>query len=161
MFIEWYKRGKPTVLGAASGAIAGLAGITPAAGFVTPIAAIVIGLCLGVLCYWGVSLKKYLNLDDSLDVVGVHGVGSAFGAIAIGLFATTAVNAAGGNGLFYGSSSLLGIQAFSVVVTAAFSFVMTWFILKILQKTMGLRIHGQEEEEGLDLSQHGESGYMF
>jgi ammonium transporter, Amt family len=161
MCIEWYKRGKPTVLGAASGAIAGLAGITPASGFVTPPAAIVIGLCLGVVCYWGVSLKKYINLDDSLDVVGVHGVGSAFGALAIGLFATTAVNAAGKNGLFYGNSSLLGIQAISVAVVAVFSFVMTWLILKFLQKTMGLRVQGQEEEEGLDLSQHGESGYMF
>ena len=122
MFMEWYKRDKPTVLGAASGAVAGLAGITPAAGFVTPIAAIIIGLCLGVLCYWGVSLKGRFGFDDSLDVVGVHGVGSSFGAIAIGLFATTAVNAAGNNGLFYGNYSLLGFQFFGVLVTAVFLF---------------------------------------
>jgi Amt family ammonium transporter len=161
MYMEWYKRDKPTVLGAASGAIAGLAGITPAAGFVTPIAAIIIGLCLGILCYWGVSMKGHFGFDDSLDVVGVHGVGSSFGAIAIGLFATTAVNAAGRNGLFYGNYSLLGIQIFSVVVVTIFSFVMTWLILKALQKTMGLRVEEQEEVEGLDLSQHGESGYNF
>jgi Amt family ammonium transporter len=161
VFMEWYKRSKPTVLGAASGAIAGLAGITPAAGFVTPLAAIFIGLCLGVLCYWGVSLKNHFGFDDSLDVVGVHGVGSSFGAIAIGLFATTTVNAAGGNGIFYGGYSLLGIQLFSVGVTIVFSFVMTWLILKVLQKTMGLRVEAQEEEEGLDLSQHGENGYIF
>ena len=161
MFVEWYKREKPTVLGAASGAVAGLAGITPAAGFVTPISAIVIGLCLGVLCYWGVSMKGRFGFDDSLDVVGVHGVGSSFGAIAIGLFATTAVNAAGRNGLFYGNYSLLGIQIFSVAVVIVFSFVMTWLILKALLKTMGLRVEEQEEVEGLDLSQHGESGYNF
>ena len=159
MFMEWKKRQKPTVLGAASGAVAGLAGITPAAGFVTPVAAIVIGMCLGALCYWGVSLKHKFDFDDSLDVVGVHGVGSSFGAIAIGLFATTFVNAGGNNGLFYGNYSLLGIQVFSVIVVGAFSFVMTWLILKALDKTMGLRVEAQEEVEGLDLSQHGESGY--
>ena len=106
-------------------------------------------------------MKGRFGFDDSLDVVGVHGVGSSFGAIAIGLFATTAVNAAGRNGLFYGNYSLLGIQIFSVVVVIVFSFVMTWLILKTLQKTMGLRVQEQEEVEGLDLSQHGESGYNF
>ena len=106
-------------------------------------------------------MKGRFGFDDSLDVVGVHGVGSSFGAIAIGFFATTAVNAAGRNGLFYGNYSLLGTQLFSVMVTSVFSFVMTWFILKGLQRTMGLRVEEQEEVEGLDLSQHGESGYNF
>jgi Amt family ammonium transporter len=106
-------------------------------------------------------MKGRFGFDDSLDVVGVHGVGSSFGAIAIGLFATTAVNAAGRNGLLYGNGSLLGIQLFSVVVVIVFSFVMTWLILKALQKTMGLRVEELEEVEGLDLSQHGESGYNF
>ncbi len=161
MFMEWKHRDRPTVLGAASGAVAGLAGITPAAGFVAPLAAILIGMCLGVLCYWGVTLKNRFGYDDSLDVVGVHGVGSSFGALAIGFFATTAINVNGSNGLFYGNASLLGVQFLCVVVTIVFSFSMTWLILKALQKTMGLRVDDQEEMEGLDLSQHGESGYYF
>ncbi len=160
-FVEWAHRGKPTVLGAASGSVAGLVGITPASGFVTPLAAIVIGLCVGALCYWGVSMKSRFGYDDSLDAVGVHGLGGSFGAIATGLFATTAINAAGANGLFYGNPSILGAQVLSLVVCIVFSFVMTWVILKILKKTMGLRVDDQEELEGLDISQHGENGYYF
>lgn len=161
LIIEWYHRGKPTVLGAASGAVAGLATITPASGFVSPLSALIIGLCAGVLCYFAVGLKSKFGYDDSLDVVGVHGVGGVFGVLAVGLFASKAVNPLGNDGLFFGNPSLLGIQAFSVLITIAYSFVITWSILKILNKTCGLRIQDNEELEGLDLSQHGESGYSL
>ena len=158
---EWWHRGKPTVLGAASGCVAGLVAITPASGFVTPLSAVAIGLGGGVVCYIGVTLKGRLGYDDSLDVVGVHGVGGTFGALATGLFATTAVNAAGANGVLYGNWSLLGPQVLSVAVAAAYAFGGTWIVLKALEKTIGLRVAQEEEVEGLDLSQHGESGYMF
>jgi Amt family ammonium transporter len=160
-FAEWLHRKKPTVLGAASGAVAGLVAITPASGFVNPMAALVIGAVAGVLCYTAVSLKPKLGYDDSLDVVGVHGVGGTFGALATGLFATVAVNAAGANGLFYGNASLLGKQAIAVAVSIAYSFIVTSIILKVLDWTMGLRVDADDESEGLDQSQHGESGYIF
>ncbi|HTY38801.1 MAG TPA: ammonium transporter [Bacteroidota bacterium] len=161
IMIEWAKRGKPTLLGAASGCVAGLVAITPASGFVGPLPALLIGLGAGVLCYYGVNVKNKFGFDDSLDAVGVHGVGGTFGALATGLFASKAINAAGSDGLFYGNASLLGIQALSVVAAIVFAFVMSWVILKVLDKTMGLRVKPEEELEGLDLSQHGESGYTF
>ena len=125
MLTEWNSRGKPTVLGAASGAVAGLVAITPAAGFVTPMASIFIGALAGVLCYTACNLKAKLGYDDSLDVVGVHGVGGTWGALATGLFATKLVNDAGGDGLFYGNPKQLGIQFLAVVVTWVLAFVMT------------------------------------
>jgi Amt family ammonium transporter len=158
---EWWHRGKPTVLGAASGCVAGLVAVTPASGFITPLSAIAIGLGAGALCYGAVNLKSRLGYDDSLDAVGVHGVGGIFGALATGLFATTLVNPAGANGAFYGNWSLLGPQALSVVVAAVYAFGVTWIILKLLDRTLGLRVTQEDEVEGLDLSQHGESGYMF
>ncbi len=161
MMAEWAYRGNPTVLGAASGAVAGLVAITPASGFVGPVSAIIIGLAAGVLCYYAINLKSKLGYDDSLDVVGVHGVGGTWGALATGLFASKAINAAGNNGLFFGNPSLIGIQALSVVSAWVYSFVMTWIILKILDWTMGLRVTEEHEITGLDLSQHGESGYSF
>jgi len=161
LFVEWSQRGKPTILGAASGCVAGLVAITPASGFVGPISSMIIGLSAGVLCYYGVNFKHKFGFDDSLDAVGVHGVGGTFGALATGLFASKAVNAAGADGLFFGNASLLGIQAVSIVAAAAYAFVMTWIILKVLHRTMGLRVNVEEEVEGLDLSQHGESGYIF
>jgi Amt family ammonium transporter len=161
MFAEWYTRGKPTVLGAASGAVAGLVAITPASGYVSPIAALVIGIIGGVVCFTGIKLKEKFKYDDSLDTVGVHGVGGAWGAIATGLFASRLINPAGNNGLFYGNFSLLGVQLLAVAVAVTYAFAMTWIILKILDRTMGLRVFGDDELEGLDLSQHGESGYVF
>jgi len=161
MIAEWKYRGNPTVLGAASGAVAGLVAITPASGFVGPVSAIIIGLAAGILCYFAINLKNKFGYDDSLDVVGVHGVGGTWGAIATGLFASKAVNAAGADGLFYGNFSLLGVQALSVVSAWVYSFVVTFLILKILDKTMGLRVNEEHEVNGLDLSQHGESGYSF
>jgi len=161
MIAEWAYRGEPTVLGAASGAVAGLVAITPASGFVGPVPAILIGAGAGVACYFAINLKTKLGYDDSLDVVGVHGVGGTLGALATGLFASKAINAAGSDGLFFGNPSLLGIQALSVVSAWIYSFVVTLIILKALDWTMGLRVSEENEINGLDVSQHGESGYSF
>ena len=161
MIAEWIYRGNPTVLGAASGGVAGMVAITPASGFVGPLAAILIGLAAGVLCYGAINFKSRLGYDDSLDVVGVHGVGGTWGAIATGLFASKAINGAGADGLFFGNPSLLGTQVLSVVVAWVYSFVLTLAILKILDWTMGLRVSEEHEVSGLDLSQHGETGYSF
>ncbi|MCC6712749.1 MAG: ammonium transporter [Candidatus Dadabacteria bacterium] len=159
VFVEWMMRGKPTVLGAATGAVAGLVAITPAAGFVSPMAAIVIGLGGGVLCLFAVNLKPRLGYDDSLDVVGVHGVGGTWGALATGLFASTAVNPAGADGLFFGNPGQLWIQFLGVAVTWIFSFVGTSIILMIVKAVVGLRVSPEKEEAGLDISEHGEEAY--
>ena len=161
MFTEWSSRGKPTVLGAASGAVAGLVAITPAAGYVTPMAAILIGAVAGFICYSACNLKSRLGYDDSLDVVGVHGVGGTWGALATGIFATKLVNDAGGDGLLYGNPKQLGIQFLAVVVTWVLGFVMTTVILKVLDGVMGLRVTDEEEAAGLDLSQHSETAYTL
>ncbi len=161
VFAEWIHRGKPTVLGAASGCVAGLVAITPAAGFVQPMGALFIGLVAGVLCYCAVMLKGKFGYDDSLDVVGVHCVGGTLGALATGLLATTAVNAGGADGLFYGNPKQLAIQALAVIVTLAYSFGVSFLLLKILDKTMGLRVEKEDEVMGLDLSMHGEAGYTL
>ncbi len=159
--VEWLHRGKPTTLGAASGCVAGLVAITPAAGFVTPLPSIVIGLVAGALCYAGVLVKWRLRYDDSLDVVGVHGVGGITGALLTGIFATTAVNAAGANGLLYGNPGQFVTQLIAVVVTAGYSFGVSYVLLRIVDATVGLRVSAEEESVGLDLSQHSESGYAF
>ncbi len=161
MFAEWYTRGKPTVLGAASGAVAGLVAITPASGYVGPLAAMLIGFVGGVVCFTAIRLKEKFGYDDSLDTVGVHGAGGAWGAIATGLFASKLINTAGGNGLFHGNPSLLGVQVLALIVALVYAFGVTWLILKILDKTMGLRVSPEDEVDGLDLAQHGESGYVF
>jgi Amt family ammonium transporter len=159
MFVEWIQKSKPTALGAASGAVAGLVAITPAAGFVTPFGAFIIGALAGIVCYMAVNLKTVFGFDDSLDTVGVHGAGGTLGAIATGLFACAAIN--GKAGLFYGNASLLSAQFISVVTAWAFSFVVTLIILKILDATMGLRVTEEEESMGLDLSEHGERAYSI
>lgn len=161
MAVEWIHHFRPTALGAASGAVAGLVAITPASGFVDPLAAIIIGLGAGILCYIAVNLKSKLGYDDSLDAVGVHGIGGTWGAIATGLFATTVINAAGKNGLFFGNASLLMTQIISVVAAWAYVFIVTIIILKVLDIVMGLRISEADETIGLDLSQHGERGYTL
>lgn len=159
MMAEWMHRGKPTVLGAASGAVAGLVAITPAAGFVGPIASILIGLGAGVTCYTAVMMKARLGYDDSLDVVGIHGVGGTFGALATGIFASKAVNAGGADGLLYGNPGQLVVQAGAVAVSILFAFVGTYLILKIVDALVGLRVSEEEERMGLDLSQHEERAY--
>lgn len=161
LIMEWLLKGKPTTLGGASGAVAGLVAITPGAGYVGPISAMLIGLCAGVFCYLAVLLKNKLGYDDSLDVVGIHGVGGTWGAIATGLFASKAVNEAGSNGLFFGNPHLLGIQIISILVIWIYAFGVTFILLKILDRLMGLRVKEEEEEDGLDLSQHNERGYNF
>lgn len=159
--VEWIYKGKPTTLGAASGAVAGLATITPASGFVAPLSALFIGLTAGIFCYTGVVAKNKFGYDDSLDVVGIHGVGGTWGALALGLFATKAINEGGNNGLFFGNPELLSVQAFAVLVTWIYAFGVTFILLKILDWTVGLRLSEEEEDSGLDLSQHSETGYNF
>lgn len=156
--MDWM-RGKPTMLGAASGAVAGLVAITPGAGFVTPMSALIIGAVGGVVCSIACSLKPKFGYDDSLDVVGVHGVGGTWGALATGLFASKAVNPAGNNGLFYGNPGQLWVQFETVVATIVFAMVVTATILAILKATMGLRVADDEERMGLDLTQHNERAY--
>ncbi|MGH7258389.1 MAG: ammonium transporter, partial [Nitrospiraceae bacterium] len=159
MVVEWMYRGKPTVLGAASGAVAGLVAITPASGFVGPMPSIVIGLGAGVFCYLAVLWKSKCGYDDALDVVGIHGIGGIWGALATGLFASKAINPAGADGLFYGNPAQLGIQALAVLVSVVFAFVGTFVILKLVDGVMGLRVSEEEERMGLDLSQHEERAY--
>ncbi len=161
MFSEWAARGKPTVLGAASGAVAGLVAITPASGYVTPMASIVIGAVAGFLCYTACNVKTKLGYDDSLDVVGVHGVGGTWGALATGFFATKTINPDGGDGLLYGNPGQVGIQIVAIVASWVLAFVGTTIILKIIDAVMGLRVSADEEMAGLDLSQHSETAYAL
>ncbi len=156
---ERFHRGKPTALGAVSGAVAGLVAITPAAGFVSPLAAIVIGFAAGMLCYGAVSLKPKAGYDDSLDVLGIHGVGGFWGAMATGIFATVAVNPDGANGLLAGNPSLLKAQFIASVATIVYSGIVSLIILKAIDLVIGLRVGEEHEVQGLDLSQHGENGY--
>lgn len=151
IIVEWKRHGKPTALGIASGAIAGLVSITPAAGFVEPIWAIVIGFIGGALCYFAVQSKFKLNIDDSLDAVGIHGVGGIWGSIATGIFAA--------GGVVAGSFTLLKIQLICTISAIVYSLFMTFVIIFILDKLMGLRVTKNEEVLGLDISQHGERGY--
>ena len=156
---EYLRRGKASVLGAASGSVAGLVAITPAAGYVGPMAALLIGGVAGVLCYHAVSIKFRFGYDDALDVVGVHCIGGIWGALATGLFASIAVNPDGANGALYGHPAQLGIQAVSVIATVVYSFALTLVLLKLVDATMGLRASEEEEIMGLDLSQHEERAY--
>jgi Amt family ammonium transporter len=159
--VEWLFRGKPTTLGAASGAVAGLVAITPAAGFVGPMSAILIGILAGVICYLAVLAKPKLGYDDSLDVVGVHCVGGIVGALATGLFASKLVNSAGADGLFFGNPGQLLTQFIAVLVTVVYSFVISYILFKILDATMGLRVSTDDEVRGLDISEHQETGYSL
>ncbi len=155
LIVEWAYRGKPTALGAGSGAIAGLVAITPAAGFVGPISAILIGIGGGAFCYIAVLWKNKLGYDDALDVLGIHGIGGTWGAMATGLFASVG----GGTGLFFGNPGQMVIQAIGVCGTWVFSFVGTLIILKVLDMTIGLRVSKEEEILGLDISEHSEQAY--
>jgi Amt family ammonium transporter len=159
--IEWIHRGKPTMFGAATGSIAGLATITPASGFVSPMSSLMIGLAAGSLCYLSLNMKGKIGYDDSLDAFGVHGIGGIIGTVATGLFAQTLINPAGANGLFFGSSQLLSTQMTAILVTGAYSFIVTAILLKVIDKVIGLRVDEESEVNGLDISQHGESGYTF
>jgi Amt family ammonium transporter len=161
LVVEKLSTGKPTTLGAASGALAGLVAITPAAGFVTPQASLVIGFIGGMVCYGAVLLKRRLNYDDALDVVGIHGFGGTWGALATGLLATVAINPDGADGLFYGNPSQLGIQAVSVVATWVFCYVGSRIILAVVNKITAIRVSDDDEQWGLDMSEHNERAYRI
>ena len=158
--LEWMKVGTPTMFGTASGAVAGLVAITPAAGFVGVVPAILIGIFVSLFCFFAVSvLKPKLGYDDSLDAFGVHCVGGIWGALATGLFASKAVNAAGADGLFFGNPKLLLIQGIAVLTTVAYSLIVTYVLYKIVDLFIGVRVSEKEEVMGLDLTQHHESAY--
>ncbi len=156
---EWIIQGKPTTLGAASGAVAGLVAITPAAGFVSPVSAAIIGLVAGGLCYCAILLKTRFGYDDALDVVAVHGVGGLWGALATGLFASLAWNPDGANGLFYGNPKQFLIQAIGAGSAILYSLVLSFVILKVVDMIIGLRVERDDEIQGLDITQHSEIGY--
>jgi Amt family ammonium transporter len=159
MLLSWYFSGKPSVIGACAGAVAGLVAITPASGFVQPMEAIAVGVGAGIFCYFAVQLRTRTRLDDSLDVVGVHGIGGTWGALATGLFAAAAVG--GFDGLTHGEGSQVLDQLAAIGAVWAYSFVVTAIILKVLDVTMGLRVKDDEEVLGLDVSQHGERAYVI
>jgi Amt family ammonium transporter len=159
MIVSWLHR-RPTVLGTVTGAVAGLVAITPAAGFVSPLAGIPIGMAAAIVCYYSmVLLKTKLGFDDSLDVFTVHGMGGIWGALATGIFATLAVNSAGADGLIYGGGMQVLKQLTSILAVGAYAFVATWILGKLVDVTIGLRVGQREETVGLDISQHGERAY--
>ena len=159
-FIEWIRNGKPTVFGTCSGAVAGLVAITPAAGFVSVVPAILIGLLVSVFCFIAVTvIKPKLGYDDSLDAFGVHCVGGIWGALATGLFASKAVNAAGADGLFFGNPKQFLVQLFAVGVTIIYTALATFVIYKLVDLFIGIRVGEKEEAMGLDLTQHRERAY--
>jgi Amt family ammonium transporter len=157
--MEWLFDGKPTTLGAASGAIAGLATITPASGFVSANSAIFIGLLAGCCCYLAVNLKNRVGFDDSLDVVGIHGLGGFMGTICLGIFATKAVNPGGADGLLAGNAAFFTTQVFGTVAVLVYAFVVSFVLLKAIHATIGLRVSEEDETQGLDLGLHNETAY--
>ena len=161
MTVEWWHRGTPTVLGIASGAIAGLAMVTPGAGFVSPFSALFMGMAAGGLSYVAIMKKGALGYDDSLDVVGIHGVAGVGGILMTGLLASKAVNAGGADGLLQGNGAFFAVQALTVVVVGLFSAGGTWVILKAVDRAIGLRVTPEEERMGLDLSQHNRAGLFM
>ena len=159
MLLDTFLKGKPTAVGAITGAVAGLVAITPACGFVTPLAAVVIGFGVSGICYWTLNHRIKWHLDDTLDAFSVHGVGGIFGALMTGVFATRSVNPAGGDGLLYGNPGQLLVQCAAVGSTIAFSALVTFVLLKVIGATMGIRSNDENQSEGLDLVEHGEKGY--
>ncbi len=159
MTVQWLHKGKPGVVGTCTGAVAGLVAITPASGFVGPLAALAIGFGAGLFCYAAVEYKNRKSFDDALDVWAVHGIGGTWGALATGLFADRLINPAGNNGLFFGNPAQMIPQLVGVAATWAFSFGATWVVLLALDKAMGLRVKSEEEDIGLDLTLHGEEAY--
>jgi len=158
--LDWMRNRRPTALGTISGVVAGLVAITPASGFVTPLAALAIGALAGVACYAAVMfMKGKFGYDDSLDAFGVHGIGGMVGALLTGFWATTVINSAGADGIFHGGGKLLLWQFIAVVASFAYSFVLSFILLKVIDKVMGLRVTAEQEGIGLDLTQHSESAY--
>jgi ammonium transporter, Amt family len=160
--IEWVRNGKPTMFGLASGAVAGLVAITPAAGFVNVSGALIIGLLVSVFCYIAAAIiKPKLGYDDALDAFGVHCVGGIWGALATGLFASKLVNSAGNDGLFYGNPALFLIQLKAVLITIAYSAVVTAVLFKVVDMVLGMRVSTKSEDVGLDLTEHHERAYTI
>jgi Amt family ammonium transporter len=157
--VEWVHRGTPTVLGIASGAVAGLAMVTPGAGYIGPWSAVAVGLLAGSMCYWAIIKKGAFGYDDSLDVFGIHGVAGVGGMLLTGFLASKAVNDAGADGLLFGNPAFLGSQALAVVAVSAFSAGTTFVILKLTDRLVGLRVTADEERMGLDITQHNERAY--
>jgi len=161
ILLSWKRSGKPSAVAAINGAIAGLAGVTPASGYISVQNSLILGIVLGLVSYYAIMLlKERLRIDDALDVSSVHGVTGIVGTLAVGLIASSLINPAGPNGLIYGNPIQLGLQALGVVSTAAFSFGGTIIIIKLLDKTIGLRVREEQEEVGLDLSEHAEKAYL-
>jgi len=158
MVLDWIYR-RPTMLGTATGAVAGLVAITPAAGFVSPMMGIPIGMGAAVVCYYCMLFRMRRQIDESLDVWAVHGMGGTWGAIATGVFASVAVNSAGANGLLMGNVLQLGKQMAGVAAVWLFAFGATWVLAKLVEVTLGVRVSGMEETVGLDIAQHGERAY--
>jgi len=158
MIISWVHK-RPSVLGLATGAIVGLAAVTPASGYVSPLSAMVIGSVAAILSYYMIIFRMKIKFDESLDVFACHGVGGIWGVLATGLFAQKAINPAGANGLFFGNPGQLGIQALTALVVVVFSFVVSYIMAKIIDAMFKLRVGENEEDVGLDISQHGESAY--
>ena len=161
MTASWIRHKRPSVIGAAAGAVAGLVGITPAAGFVTPMASLIIGFLTGVCCFVAVEVLVRGRVDDALDVFGVHGVGGIIGALATGIFATKTINAAGNDGLLYGNPGMLLTQFFAVAAVAIYAAGVTFVLLKLINLVVGIRVSPEEEARGLDSSQHGETAYQI
>ncbi len=159
LLLEGVLRGKPTAVGGATGAVAGLVGITPAAGFVTPLSAILIGFITAFVCFYAISFKHKLQIDDALDTFPVHGVGGTVGAILTAIFATTQVNGGGKDGVLRGNFGELGIELVAIALAYAIAGVGTWIILKVIDATVGLRVKEEAELQGLDINEHGEEGY--
>ncbi|WP_442938141.1 ammonium transporter [Nostoc sp.] len=159
LILEAVLRGKPTAVGAATGAVAGLVGITPAAGFVTPLSAILIGFITAFVCFYAISFKHKLEIDDALDTFPVHGIGGTVGAILTAIFATTQVNGAGKDGVLRGNLGELGVELAAIAVAYVIAGVGTWIILKIIDATVGLRVKEEAELQGMDINEHGEEGY--
>jgi Amt family ammonium transporter len=161
MIAEWRKTGKPTTLGIASGAVAGLVAITPGAGFVSPLSAMAIGLIAGVACFYAVNLKYRFRYDDSLDVVGIHLVGGIAGSILLGIFAQSSINPVVPDGLLYGGFEFFFKQVVGVLVVIAFSFVASYILARVVKAITGLRVDDDAEDNGLDISLHEERGYVL
>jgi Amt family ammonium transporter len=159
MLTDWVRKGKPSAVGLSVGAVCGLVAITPASGYVGPMPSIIIGLAAGVLCNYVASWRARTTLDDSLDVFAAHGAGGMWGTIGTGLFASTAINAAGPNGLFYGNPAQVGIQAVAVVLVTGFAFFGSYILLRLINVVSPIRVSPKEEDAGLDISQHGEEAY--
>ena len=161
ILLSWKRFGKPSAVAAINGAIAGLAGVTPASGYISVQNSLILGIVLGLVSYYAILLlKERLRIDDVLDVSSVHGVTGIVGTLAVGLIASSLINPAGPNGLIYGNPIQIGLQALGIVTTVAFSFGGTIIIIKLLDKTIGLRVREEQEEVGLDLSEHAEKAYL-